>query len=85
MAKFFRNRTANEWRAALSAFGYRWANNRGDDQVWTHPKSQIAVLVPSRNEVLLLPTSTSMARKVSLGINIHKRDILKWWKENGYS
>ena len=84
MARFFRNRTANEWRAVLEAFGYRWTNNKGDDQIWTHKNSVFAVLVPSRNETLLLPTSESMARKIRLGIGVQKKDILKWWKENGY-
>jgi hypothetical protein len=85
MAKFFRNRTSDEWRAVLFAFGYHWTNNRGDDQVWVNPKSKIAVLVPSRNESLLLPTSESMARKICIGLKISKKEILKWWKENGYS
>lgn len=84
MARFFRNRTANEWRAVLVAFGHKWKNNKGDDQAWTHENSTIAVLVPSRNETLLLPTSASMARKVCLWIGVQKKEILKWWKENGY-
>lgn len=84
MARFFRNRRANEWRAVLEAFGYKWTNNNGDDQVWTHPKSGIAVLVPSRNEEMLLPTSDSMARKVHLCLGIQKKEILKWWKDNGF-
>jgi len=85
MAKFFRNRDANEWREVLEAFGYKWTNSNGDDQVWTHEESNIAVLVPTRNESLLLPTSVSMARKVSMCLGIKKKDILKWWEENGHS
>lgn len=84
MARFFRNRRADEWRAVLTAFGYKWKNNQGDDQVWTNEKYGIAVLVPSRNEELLLPTSDSMARKVSMCLGIKKKEILVWWKENGF-
>lgn len=84
MARFFRNRRADEWRAVLTAFGYKWKNNQGDDQVWAHEKYGIAVLVPSRNEELLLPASDSMARKVSLCLGIKKKEILVWWKENGF-
>jgi len=84
MARFFRNRRADEWRAVLTAFGYKWKNNQGDDQVWTNEKYGIAVLVPSRNEELLLPTSDSMARKVSMCLVIKKKEILVWWKENGF-
>ena len=85
MAKFFRNRTADEWRALLIAFGYTWTNNQGDDQVWIYKGKGFAVLVPSRNETLLLPTSDSMARQVSTCLGIKKKKLLEWWKDNGYS
>lgn len=52
--------------------------------MWTNEKYGIAVLVPSRNEELLLPTSDSMARKVSMCLVIKKKEILVWWKENGF-
>jgi len=84
MARFFKNRTANEWRALLGGLGYHWTGNNGDDQVWVRDGSGFAVLVPTRNEDIILPTSMDMARKVSLGCGISKKDILKWWKENGF-
>ena len=85
MAKFFRNRSSEEWRAVLEGLGFRWTNNDGDDQVWTyenHPN--IAVLVPSRNEDIIIPTAMDMARKICICKGIKKKDILAWWKKNNY-
>ena len=84
MARFFKNRTANEWRALLAAHGYKWIHNNGDDQVWKLVGNGIVILVPDRNEGMILPTSMDMARKMGLGAGTSKKDILKWWKENGF-
>jgi hypothetical protein len=59
-------------------------HNNGDDQVWKREGSGIVILVPDRNEGMILPTSMDMARKMTLGAGISKKDILKWWKENGF-
>jgi len=84
MARFFRNRTANEWRAVLTAFGFHYKHNNGDDEVWAHKNSSMIILVPSRNEDILLPTSLDMARKLCIAKDMKKKEILRWWKKNGY-
>jgi hypothetical protein len=86
MSKFFKNRTADEWRAVLTGLGFKWTTGDGDDEGYTHPeaKAQIVVFVPNRNETIILPTSLSMARKVTLARGVSKKEINKWWKDNGY-
>ena len=88
MARFFRNRKAIEWKALAKAFGLEIVNNNrdGDDEVWGRKnKSGIVILIPSRdNEVVILPTAMTMARKFQLLLSISKKDILKWWVDNGF-
>ena len=83
MAKYFRNRTANEWRKVLDAKGFKWINNSGDDEVWSKEGFYIFILVPSRNETIPMGTSDSMARK-AVRCGLPKKEILQWWKENGF-
>jgi predicted RNA binding protein YcfA (HicA-like mRNA interferase family) len=85
MAKRFRNRTSEEWRAVIRGLGFQWVNSNGDDEVYTHNKCDLAVLVPMRNEDIIMPTSIDMARKVEICLGIKKKDIIKWWKDNGFS
>lgn len=84
MAKHLRNRTAKEWEALLKGLGFTWSNSDGDDMVFKHPDCNIAVLVPMRNETIILPTSDSMARKTCQCLIIKKKDLFKWWKDNGF-
>ena len=84
MSKYFRNRKASEWRTVLIAFGYKHINSNGDDQVWAKEGCNQVVLVPGRDsEVIILQTAMDMSRKVGK-CGISKKDVLKWWKENGY-
>lgn len=84
MARRFRNRTSKEWRALLVGLGFRLSNSVGDDEVYTHEKCGLAILVPMRNDDIILPTSMDMARKVELCLGIKKKDIINWWEKNGY-
>jgi hypothetical protein len=85
MAKYLRNRNSKEWRVALEHFGYKMVDYDGDDQVWKKDGCNTPVLVPNRNESIIITTANYMARAMVACCKIKKKDIIKFWKENGYS
>lgn len=85
MSKHFKNRTAKEWRLFLEAHGYKFINQHGDDKIYAHPECMYVIKVPDRDsEVIILTTSDYMARAVTRCGKIARKDILKWWSNNGH-
>ncbi len=86
MAKYWRNRTAKDWKDVLEAHGFRAfsSKNHGDDEVWCKTKKSMVILVPSRDsEVVKHPTSCRMASMADR-YGVPKKAILQWWREHGY-
>ena len=85
MAKNFRNREPEDWRAVLAGLGFKYSANDGDDQVWKHENNpRIIVLVPCKNnKEVIISTAYSMIRAIEL-VGFSRKEIKKWWKDNGY-
>jgi predicted RNA binding protein YcfA (HicA-like mRNA interferase family) len=83
MSKFFRNRKSIEVRKFLEANGYKLVNANGDDDIYAHPNCNYTVKIPQRNETIPTGTMDHM-RKMIMKNGFSKKDILNWWKNNGY-
>ena len=83
MAKRFRNREANEVRDFLAKNGFRCVSTNGDDDIYALGENQYTVKIPNRNEDI--PTGTMMYIVKMIEKNgITRKEILIWWKDNGY-
>ena len=83
MSKRFRNRRADEVKAFLEASDFKWINNNGDDAIYALNNNLYTVKVPIRNE--FIPNGTMDYIKKMIEKNgISRKDILEWWKNNGY-
>ncbi len=83
MPKFFRNRCAEEVKALLEAWGYEWKASDGDDAIYSKTGYTITVKVPIRNEDIRNGTMDYI-KKCLCRNGANRKDILKWWKDNGY-
>lgn len=83
MPRFFRGRTSKEVRKFLEENGFVQMNNNGDDAIYAHPDSNYPVKIPDRNEVIPVGTMDSI-KKIIIKAGFSRKDILKWWKDNGY-
>ena len=84
MPKYFKARKAEEVKKFLEAKGYKMVNYDGDDEIWALPNCQYTVKVPSRNEEIPNGTMDYMRKMICL-CGFKRKDILDWWKENGYN
>lgn len=83
MAKYFRARKQKEVVAFLVANGFKVVNSDGDDDIWSKDGYEYTVKVPQRNEDIPMGTMDYM-RKMIQECGYTKKDILNWWKDNGY-
>lgn len=83
MPKFFRARKAEEIKKFLEAHGFRVVNHNGDDEIWAKDTCTYTVKVPSRNEIMKIGTMTYIKKMISY-CGISNKEMLKWWKDNGY-
>lgn len=84
MANPFKNKTAEAWKAVLTAFGYKAVNQNGHDEVWRKEQDTQVILVPSRaSKVIITSTSYYMLRAAEK-CGLTRKQIKDWWKENGY-
>ena len=70
----FRNWHANEVRDFAKANGFYLSNQKGDDEYWCNKQLGALFRIPSRNEVIPMPTMLSMVRKSK----IEKKTWLEW-------
>ena len=83
MPKFFKARRAEEIKKFLEANGYKLVNHNGDDEIWIKDGCNYTVKIPSRNETI--PNGTmSYIKKMIRHCGISNKEMLKWWKENGF-
>ena len=83
MPKYFRARKSNEVKDFLLANGFVLASRVGDDDVYEKIGYSYTVKIPNRNEVI--PDGTmSAVRKYIEKCGINRKEVLRWWKENGY-
>lgn len=83
MPKFFRARTSKEVVAFLVAHGYKHTNTNGDDDIYAKDNCAYPVKVAHRNEVIPMGTMDYIRQIIQKGGHSRK-DILNWWKNNGY-
>lgn len=84
MARFFRARTAREIRAFLIANGFVRVVTHGDDDIYSRAGFQYTVKIPNRDREVIPDGTMSHIKKCIRKCGFVDRDILRWWKENGY-
>ncbi len=83
MAKRFCNRKADEFKALLEAWGFKWENSNGDDAIYFKADTPIPIKVPIRNEDI--PNGTAdYIKRCLIKDGYTRQQILDWWKQNGY-
>ena len=75
-SNFFRNWRANDAREFAKLRGFTLKNMKGDDEYWSNSNLNAVFRIPSRNEVIPLPTMMSMVQKSK----IPKKEWLEWIK-----
>ena len=85
MPKYFQARTAREIRAFLSDCQFNLASHCGDDDVYSRKGYKYTVKIPSRDSEVIPIGTMSQIRKCIRNCGIQDKEILKWWKENGFS
>jgi len=84
MAKYFRGRKSFEIRAFLEAHGFILQATHGDDDVYRRPGYQYTVKIPNRNNEDIPIGTMDYVKRCIRNCGIAPKDILRWWKENGY-
>lgn len=86
MAKRFKNRRAEEINDYLDAHGFFIQNVKGDDRIYVRQDYAYTVKTPDRkNETVPQGTMDSILHCIGkCGIKDPKKDVLRWWEENGY-
>ena len=84
MPKRFRCRRAKEYRAFLEAHGFSLANHHGDDDIYERHGYSYTVKIPNKNSEEVPSGTASFIVKCIEKCGIGRRDILAWWKENGF-
>lgn len=70
----------------LAAFGYTHVSNKGDDEIWKHDNDlTLRILIPSRDKgTIIITTADYMLRNMQKCGAATKKEVLRWWVENGY-
>ena len=86
MSKRFKNRRAEEINDYLEAHGFFIQNVKGDDRIYARQGYGYTVKTPERkNEIVPQGTMDSILHCIGkCGIKDYKKDVLGWWKDNGY-
>jgi hypothetical protein len=86
MPRYFKNRKPEEWRAVLTAFGFKQHPGDGDDQVWKHEQCpHVRILIPDRdNKTIIITTAYYMLQVIERCGVVKRSQIRQWWKANGY-
>jgi len=83
MPKFFRTRKAELVKKFLETKNFRLVNHNGDDEIWARDGWNYTIKLPSRNEEIPDGTMSSV-RKCMKHCGVDPKEMLKWWKENGF-
>lgn len=83
MPKYFHARKAEEIKKFLEVKGFKLVNHNGDDEIWALATSNYTIKLPSRNEEI--PDGTmAHIKKMLRYCGIDPKEMLLWWKNNGY-
>ena len=83
MPKYFNARKAEEIKKFLEVKGFKLVNHNGDDEIWATSTCNYTVKLPSRNETMQDGTMSHI-KKCLRYCGIDPKEMLKWWKDNGY-
>jgi hypothetical protein len=78
----FRNRTAGDWKAVLTAFGYKAVNQHGHDEVWRRGECSQVVLVPSRESKVIIVSTAYYMLRATEKCGLTRKQIKDWWLAN---
>ena len=84
MGKFFRARRAGEFRVVLEYFGFYLQATHGDDSIYARQGYGYTVKIPSRDSEEVPMGTADSIKKCIRNCGVDPKDVLKWWKENGY-
>ncbi len=84
MSKFFRARRAREIRAFLIGNGFILESHHGDDDVYSRKGYGYTVKIPNRDSEVIPDGTMSSIKKCIRNCGFYDKDILRWWKDNGY-
>lgn len=84
MAKRFNGRCGRDYRVFLEAHGFSCVNGNGDDDIYERQGYGYTVKIPHRDsEEVPTGTALQIVRCIEK-CGISRKDVLKWWKDNGH-